>query len=70
MERKTEVFDAALYAVWIGRASPREHMKDDWTGAKSIALCTHAQAATPSGWMDYLLSFAGAEDIRESRGTK
>jgi ribonuclease HI len=45
MERNKEVFDAGLYAIWIGLASPRDHLKDDWTGAKSITLLTDAQAA-------------------------
>jgi ribonuclease HI len=45
MGRNKEVFDAELYAIWIGLASARDHLKDDWMGAKSITFFTDAQAA-------------------------
>jgi hypothetical protein len=45
MRRNKEVFDGELYAIWIRLAAARNHLKDDWAGAKSITLFTNAQAA-------------------------
>jgi ribonuclease HI len=45
MGRNKEVFDAELYAIWVGLASARDHLKDNWTGAKLITIFTDAQAA-------------------------
>jgi ribonuclease HI len=45
MGRNKEVFDAELYAIWMGLASARDHLKEDWAGAKSITIFTDAQAA-------------------------
>jgi hypothetical protein len=49
MERNKEVFDAGLCAIWIGLASPRDHLKDDWTGAKSITLLASTWAGSRGG---------------------
>jgi ribonuclease HI len=42
MGRNEEVFDAELYAIWIGLTSARDHLKEDWAGAKSITIFTDA----------------------------
>jgi ribonuclease HI len=46
MGRNKEVFDAELYAIWLGLTAARDH-QDEWAavGPKSITIFTDAQAA-------------------------